>query len=254
MNGAAITVRDLTIGYGDFLVLRDLTFSVPRGSICFVIGPSGSGKTTLLRHLVGLDEPLRGSICIGREELCGAPPRERRRILDRVGVVFQTGGLLSSMTLGENVALPLGESTALAPGEVRAVVQLKLALVGLRGLEGLYPAQLSGGMQKRAALARAMALDPEVLFLDEPSSGLDPVSARRLDDLIVELRQSLGATVVSVSHDLDSLFAIGDQAFYLDVEQRTITASGPPHELLERTRDPHVRAFLTRGGERSARG
>jgi phospholipid/cholesterol/gamma-HCH transport system ATP-binding protein len=241
-----ITVTDLSVGFGSLVLLRRGSFTVRRGEIFFIIGPSGCGKTTLLRCMLGLETSLGGSIRFGRDEMVGAAPDERTRILRRCGVVFQSGGLLSSMTLAENVALPFG-GLGVAPAEVRAVSRLKLSLVGLSGFEELYPLQLSAGMQRRACLARAMVLDPELLFLDEPSAGLDPLNARRLDDLVLEMRDSLGATVVVVSHDLASIFAVADYAIYMDPQTRTLSTRGRPKELLEHAEDPQLRAFLTRG-------
>jgi len=248
-NGAEphITVRHLTMAYGDFVVMRDLNFTVNRGDVFIIMGGSGSGKTTLLRHLIGLIEPTQGEIFYGDENFTRADPEQRQRLLRRMGVLFQSGALWSFMTLAENISLPLEEYTDLSPTEIREVASLKLALVGLKGFEDYYPSQISGGMQKRAGLARAMALDPEILFFDEPSSGLDPISSRLLDDLILELRESLGATVVVVTHELASIFAIGDNSIFLDPERGTMTASGHPKELLAHSQDPNVRRFLTRG-------
>ncbi len=206
-NGARphITVRDLTMAYGDFVVMRDLSFTVYRGDVFIIMGGSGSGKSTLLRHMIGLEEPARGEIFYGEESFTKADPERRQAILRRVGVLFQSGALWSSMTLAENIGLLLEDNTDLSPEEIREVAALKLALVGLKGFEDYYPSEISGGMQKRAGLARAIALDPEVLFFDEPSAGLDPVSANLLDELILELRDSLGATVVVVTHDVASI-------------------------------------------------
>src|SRR5574342_227361 len=195
-----ITIRDVTMAYGDFVIQRDLNFTVRRGEVFIIMGGSGCGKSTLLRHLIGLMRPKQGDVLYGGESFWGAGPDERERMLQRFGVLYQSGALWSSMTLAENIGLPLGEYTDLTPGEVRKVASLKLALVGLKGFEDFYPSQISGGMQKRAGLARAMALDPEVLFFDEPSAGLDPISSKLLDDLILELRESLGATIVVVTH------------------------------------------------------
>jgi len=251
---AHITVRGLTVAYGDRVVLRDLNFTIGRGKVFVVIGGSGSGKSTVLRHLIGLGEPAAGEVYYGAESFTAAGPAERERILRGIGVLYQSGALWSSMTLAENVGLPLGEFTDLGPEEIQSVAALKLALVGLKGFEDYYPAEISGGMQKRAGLARAIALDPEVLFLDEPSAGLDPVSSRLLDDLILELRDSLGATVVVVTHELASIFAIADDCVFVDGETRTAIASGPPKELLARSTDPRVRRFLTRGAPQSEKG
>lgn len=242
-----LTVRNLTLRYGDFVVQRNLSFSVARREIFVVMGGSGCGKSTLLRNLVGLETPAEGEVLYHGRSFLRADPGERARLLRRMGVLFQGGALFSSMTLEENVALPLAAYTDLSPAEIRELVSLKLALVGLAGFEGYYPAELSGGMRKRAGLARAMALDPEIFFFDEPSAGLDPLSARRLDDLILEVRESLDATVVVVTHELASIFAIADRALYLDVEARTQLALGDPRALKEGAEDPRVRCFLNRG-------
>ena len=242
-----IEVRGLTMAFGDRVVMRDLDFSVRRGDVFVVMGGSGSGKSTLLRHLLGLLEPVEGEICYEGESFTAAEPEARARLLRRCGVTFQTGGLWSSLTLAENVALPIEEYTELPPAEIRELARLKLALVGLRGFEDYYPSEISGGMQKRAGLARAIALDPEILFFDEPSAGLDPVSARLLDQLILELRDSLGATVVVVTHELDSIFTIASNSIFLDTESRTIIASGDPHSLKTDAPHPAVRRFLNRG-------
>ena len=246
---AHIRVEHLTMAYGTFVLMRDLNFTVRRGAVFIIMGGSGSGKSTLLRHLIGLNEPAAGRVFYGDEDFTAAPPEVRERMLQRFGVLYQSGALFSSMTLLQNVMLPLGEYTDLRPDEMREVATLKLALVGLRGFEEYYPSQISGGMQKRAGLARAIALDPEVLFFDEPSAGLDPVTSRRLDDLILELRDSLGATIVVVTHELASIFAIGDDCVFLDPESRTMIATGSPKELLAHSTDPRVREFLTRGGD-----
>jgi phospholipid/cholesterol/gamma-HCH transport system ATP-binding protein len=242
-----ITVRDLTMAFGSFVLMRDLNFTVNHGDVFIIMGGSGSGKSTLLRHMIGLIEPARGNIVYGDKNFTQADPEERQELLRRMGVLFQTGGLWSSMTLAENIGMLLEEYTDLGPAEIREVASMKLALVGLKGFEDYYPSQISGGMQKRAGLARAMALDPEVLFFDEPSAGLDPISSRLLDDLILELRDSLGATVVVVTHELASIFTIGNNSVFLDPEAKTMTASGDPRELLAHCSDPTVRAFLRRG-------
>lgn len=244
-----IVVRDLTMAFGSFVLMRDLNFTVRRGDVFIIMGGSGCGKSTLLKHMIGLLEPAKGEIFYGERNFTTAPPEERERLLRRVGILYQSGALFSSMTLAENIGLPLGEFTALRPEEVREVAALKLALVGLKGFEDFYPSQISGGMQKRAGLARAMALDPEVLFFDEPSAGLDPISSRRLDELILELRDSLGSTIVVVTHELPSIFTIGNNGIFLDVDTRTMTASGDPKELRDHSPDPNVHRFLTRGAE-----
>lgn len=244
---ACITVKNLTMAYGDFVIQRDLNFSINRGDIFIVMGGSGCGKSTLLRHLIGLQKPAAGDVLYGSDSLWQAEPKHRQRLLQRTGVLFQSGALLSSMTLAENVALPLTESTSLSQSKIRDIVAYKLALVGLAGFEDYYPAELSGGMQKRAGLARAMALDPEILFFDEPSAGLDPLSAKLLDDLILNLRDSLAATIVVVTHELASIFAIGSNSIFLDAESRSIIAGGAPKRLLTESRDPKVLRFLSRG-------
>jgi phospholipid/cholesterol/gamma-HCH transport system ATP-binding protein len=246
---AHIEVRDLTMAYGDFVIQRDLNFTVKRGDIFVIMGGSGCGKSTLMRHLVGLKPPAHGQVLYEGVNFWDAETDERARIMRRFGILYQAGALWSSMTLAENVGLPLGEYTDLSSAEIREIVALKLALVGLAGFEEFYPAEISGGMRKRAGLARAMALDPDILFFDEPSAGLDPVSSRRLDDLILELRESLGATVVVVTHELPSIFAIGNNSVFLDAATKTMIASGDPHTLLAESQDPTVRSFLTRGTE-----
>lgn len=246
-SDALIEVRGLTMAYGSFVIQRDLTFTVNRSDIFIIMGGSGCGKSTLLRHLVGLKEPAAGEVLYDRVNFWNADPSDRQAIMKRLGILYQSGALWSSLTLAENVALPLGEYTDLRPGEIRDLVSLKLALVGLAGFEDFYPSEISGGMRKRAGLARAMALDPDILFFDEPSAGLDPISARRLDDLILELKSSLGATVVVVTHELASIFAIGNNSVFLDADTRTSIAGGNPHKLLAESREPKVRSFLTRG-------
>jgi phospholipid/cholesterol/gamma-HCH transport system ATP-binding protein len=244
---AHIAVQDLTMAYGDFIIQRDLTFTIRRGDIFIIMGGSGCGKSTLLRHLIGLKAPARGQVLYDGVSYWDAPPEEQERIKRGFGMSFQSGALWSSLTLAENVALPLGEYTDLGPGEIAEIVALKLSLVGLAGFEAFYPSEISGGMRKRAALARAMALDPEILFFDEPSAGLDPISSRRLDDLILELRDSLGTTIVVVTHELASIFTIGNNSVFLDPETRTMIASGDPKMLRDESPDPGVRQFLNRG-------
>jgi len=242
-----ITVQDMTMAYGDFVIQRDLNFTINRGDVFIIMGGSGCGKSTILRGLVGLKHPAKGKVLYEGKSFWEADPSERDRIMRNFGVSYQSGALWSSMTLAENVALPLTEYTDLSPGQIREVVSLKLSLVGLAGFEEFYPSEISGGMQKRAALARAMALDPEVLFFDEPSAGLDPISARLLDDLILELRDSLGATVVVVTHELASIFTIGNNSVFLDPETRTMLAVGDPKKLRDESPIPKVRNFLLRG-------
>jgi phospholipid/cholesterol/gamma-HCH transport system ATP-binding protein len=242
-----IIVRDLTMAYGSFVVQRDLTFTINRGDVFIIMGGSGCGKSTLLRHIIGLKPPAKGSVFYEETDFWQAAPQERDRIVRGIGVLYQKGALWSSMTLAENVALPLREYTDLSPARINELVALKLALVGLAGFEEYYPSEISGGMQKRAGLARAMALDPEILFFDEPSAGLDPISARRLDELILELRESLGATVVVVTHELASIFTIGNNSVFLDPDTKTMIAAGDPKALRDDASNPKVRTFLTRG-------
>jgi len=244
---AHITVRHLDMAYGDFVIQRNLDFVIRRGEIFIVMGGSGCGKSTLLKHLIGLMAPARGEVLFGDQDLWKADPAEQARLLRRFGILYQSGALWSSMTLAENVGLPLGEFTDLKPIEIRQISSLKLALVGLTGFEDFYPSEISGGMRKRAGLARAIALDPEILFFDEPSAGLDPISSKLLDDLILELRDSLGATVVVVTHELASIFAIGDNSIFLDADTKTMIAQGNPKMLRDECPDPKVRNFLLRG-------
>jgi len=242
-----ITVSHLTMAFDSFVLMRDLNFTINYGDVFIIMGGSGCGKSTLLRHLIGLEEPAEGEIFYGDENFTNAVSARRQEILRRMGILFQSGALWSSMTLAENVGLPLGEFTELRPDEIREIALLKLALVGLKGFEDYYPSEISGGMQKRAAMARAMALDPEILMLDEPSAGLDPVSSRLIDELILELRDNLGATIVVVTHALASIFAIGNNCVFLDAETKTIIARGDPKELLAHSQDPTVHRFLSPG-------
>ena len=244
---AQITVRNLTLGYGSVVLMRDLNFTVKRGDVFIIMGGSGCGKSTLLRNMIGLIEPTVGEVFYEQANFTRSDAEERRSFFRRFGILYQSGGLWSSSTLAENVALPLEEYTDLSPVEIRDIACLKLALVGLKGFEDYYPSQISGGMRKRLGLARAIALDPEVLFFDEPSAGLDPISSRRLDDLILALRDSLGATVVAVTHELPSIFAIANNSIFLDAESKTAIANGDPKELLAHSQNAKVREFLTRG-------
>lgn len=244
---AHIEVQDLTMAYGDFVIQRDLSFTIRHGDVFIIMGGSGCGKSTLLRHLIGLKAPASGRVLYDGVSYWDAPAAEQGRIKRGFGMSFQSGALWSSLTLAENVGLPLGEYTDLGPEEIAEIVSLKLSLVGLAGFEAFYPSEISGGMRKRAALARAMALDPEILFFDEPSAGLDPISSRRLDDLILELRDSLGTTIVVVTHELASIFAIGNNSVFLDPETRTMIATGDPKTLRDESPDPGVRQFLNRG-------
>ncbi len=245
-----IGCHDLTVGYGGFILMRNVSFSVRAGDIFFIMGGSGCGKSTLLRVLMGLKEPIAGTVTFRGHPYWPGNEEDRYQARRQTGVLFQQGALWSSMTLAENVSLPLQQYTTLPPAEIRSQAKLKLALTGLAGFEDYYPSEISGGMRKRAGLARALALDPAVLFLDEPSAGLDPVSSRLLDDLIAELRDSLGTTFVIVSHELASIFAIASTCIFLDNISRSVTASGNPHDLLADPKtDPATMRFLTRSGD-----
>jgi len=246
-NNAHIIVNEMTMAYGDFVIQRDLNFTVNKEDIFILMGGSGCGKSTLLRHLVGLKTPTKGSVFYQGIDFWQTSEQQRNELMRHNGILYQSGALWSSMTLAENIGLPIGEYTELNNAEIKELVSLKLALVGLSGFEDYYPSEISGGMQKRAGLARAIALDPEILFFDEPSAGLDPVSAKLLDDLILELRDSLGATLIIVTHELASIFAIGNNSIFLDSESKTMIASGDPKILLNECDDPRVQQFLTRG-------
>jgi len=237
------------MAYGSFVIQKDVTCTINHGDIFIIMGGSGCGKSTLLRHLVGLKSPAAGRVVFDGTDFWGADDDVRESLTRKFGILYQSGALWTSLTLAENIALPLREYTSLSKADIAELVSLKLALVGLAGFEEFYPSEISGGMQKRAGLARAMALDPEVLFFDEPSAGLDPVSARRLDDLIIELRDNLGSTIVVVTHELASIFAIGTNSVFLDPVSKTKIAGGNPNTLLAESEDPRVREFLTRGEE-----
>ena len=241
---SVVRLDRLTIAFGENVIQRDLDFEIVPGTIFAIMGPSGCGKSTLLRHMIGLHEPAAGRVFLGGEDFWALEQYERNRLLQEVGVLFQGAALWSSMTVAENVALPLELFTDRSPALIADQVAFKLALVGLAGASDVYPAALSGGMRKRAGLARALAMDPKVLFLDEPSAGLDPLSARRLDTLILRLRATLGVTVVMVTHELDSLFAIADDCLYLDSETKTAIARGSPRDLQKHSEHAQVREFL----------
>jgi phospholipid/cholesterol/gamma-HCH transport system ATP-binding protein len=248
----SLRVQALTVGYGENAVQHDLSFEVKPGSIFAIMGGSGCGKSTLLKALIGLLRPSAGSVHVNGEDYWAVRAAERADLDRRFGVLFQSGALWSSMSVAENVALPLQMFTRLDKSSIDALVQLKLSLVGLPGAGALMPAELSGGMRKRAALARALSLDPEILFFDEPSAGLDPVSAARLDELILDLRDGFNTTVVLVSHELLSLFAICDDGIFLDAESRTAIAHGSPKTLRDDCEHPTVRAFMHRDGSRGS--
>ena len=241
-----ISVTGLTMAFDDFVIQRNLSFDINQGDIFIIMGGSGCGKTTLLKHLVGLKRPAQGEVYFGTTNFWESGEHEQELIKRRFGVMFQGGALWSSLTLGENVGLPLHEYTDLEQAEIDDIVAFKLSLVGLAGYEEFYPSELSGGMKKRASLARAMALDPEILFFDEPGAGLDPFNSRRLDELILQLRDSLGTTIVIVSHELASILAIGNNSVFLDEETRTMIGYGNPSELIDHSPEAKVRAFLRR--------
>jgi phospholipid/cholesterol/gamma-HCH transport system ATP-binding protein len=248
-EGAIIVVRGLTAAYGDEVILKDVSFEVSRGEVFVVLGGSGCGKSTLLKHLIGLYRLAAGEVLIDGGNLATATGADRQRILRRFGVAYQSGALFGSMTLSENVTLPIEEFTRLSLDAREVISWMKLKLVGLEAFGNHLPAEVSGGMQKRAAIARAMALDPAVLFLDEPSAGLDPVTSAELDALILELREALGMTFVIVTHELASIYAVADRVIMLDKSKKGIIAEGRPEELRDHSTDPYVRRFFRREAE-----
>ncbi len=243
----AIDVGSLQCGYDGRTILKDVSFQVRQGEIFFVIGGSGCGKSTLLRNLIGIHTPMHGAVKFFGESFSDAHARRRRNLLKTFGVLYQGGALWTSLTLRQNVELPLEEYTTLSRREREEIATLKLAQVGLTGSEDFYPAEISGGMKKRAGLARALALDPAILFLDEPSAGLDPITSRKLDDLVLQIRDLLGTTMLVVSHELASIFSIADRVIMLDREQQGVIAEGNPRQLVAESRDPRVQEFLRRG-------
>ena len=245
-----LEVRNLTVGYGDFVVLEKLNFTVYEGEIFIILGGSGCGKSTVLKHIIGLDKPISGDIIISGISMVNSSEQARGELSRKFGVLYQSGALFSSLTLEENVALPLKEFTELSPDMVSSVAKLKLSLVGLEGFEQFLPSEISGGMKKRAGLARALALDPKILFFDEPSAGLDPISSADLDRLILDLRKNLGCTMVIVTHELDSIFSIADRVIILDKDKKGIVEEGDPSELRKNSPNEWVRKFLNRSNMR----
>ena len=243
-----ITVTHLDAGY-DTPLIQDISFEVQRGEIFVILGGSGCGKSTLLKHLIGLNAPLKGEIRINGDRIFGSSPDERTRAIRHFGVTYQSGALFGSMTLLENVCLPLESFTCLPRAACHRIAEMKLDQVGLRAYIGSFPSGISGGMKKRAAIARAMALDPEILFLDEPSAGLDPVTSAALDRLILRLRDTHGVTVVMVSHELASIFAVANRCIMLDRQTRSVIAEGAPSLLRDQPPNATVRAFFNRESE-----
>lgn len=242
-----IEAKDLTIAYGDFIVMKNISFQVNKHDIFIIMGPSGCGKSSLLNTMTGLKKPEKGKVFVRGYDFWYSEKTVQDEIMRKCGVMYQSGALFSFMTLAENIALPLQQYTKYSQCEIDELVSLKLALVGLAGFEDFYPSELSGGMKKRAGFARALALDPKIVYFDEPSSGLDPISSKLLDDLIIEINQSLGTTIVVVSHELSSIFSIGTNSIFLDMEEHTITGKGNPKDLLQNPPNNNVLTFLTRG-------
>ena len=244
---AQIIVKNLNISYGDFVLMENLNFSINKKDIFIIMGGSGCGKSSLLKILVGLKRPDVGEVIIDGVNFWKAKDKVKNRIMQRCGVLYQSGALFSSMTLAENIALPLQQYTNYSKSDIEDIVSLKLALVGLAGFENFYPFEISGGMKKRAGLARALALDPKIVYFDEPSAGLDPVSSKLLDDLIVKINESLNTTIVVITHELSSIFKIATNSIFLDVNTKSILAQGNPKEILNTTENETVLKFLTRG-------
>lgn len=244
---AMIEVKNLTMGYGNYVLQQNANFVVNRGDIFIIMGGSGCGKSSMLRVLTGLLPPLGGDVFIDGVNIAKASATQMEEIRKKSGILYQSGALFSSMTLAENIALPLQQYSNYSAAEIKELASLKLSLVGLAGFDDFYPSEISGGMKKRAGLARALALDPEIVYFDEPSAGLDPISSRNLDDLIIEINRSLGTTIVVVTHELASIFAIGTNSIFLDPMTKSILAKGNPHDILKNPPNREVWEFLTRG-------
>ena len=244
---AMIEVKNLTMGYGSFVLQQNADFTVNKGDIFIIMGGSGCGKSSMLRVLTGLLPPLQGEVIIDGVNIAAASSVQLENIRKKSGILYQGGALFSSMTLAENIALPLQQYSSYSAAEIKELASLKLSLVGLAGFDDFYPSEISGGMKKRAGLARALALDPEIVYFDEPSAGLDPISSRNLDDLIIEINRSLGTTIVVVTHELASIFSIGTNSIFLDPKTKSILAKGNPHDILKNPPNREVWEFLTRG-------
>ena len=247
MSAAVIDVKGLSVGYGDYVLLHDADYQVNKGDIFIIMGGSGCGKSSMLRVLTGLIKPLKGSVVVNGTDMTTATAEDVQRIREKSGILYQSGALFSSMTLAENIMLPLQQYSDYSATTIRELASLKLALVGLKGFDDFYPSEISGGMKKRAGLARALALDPDIVYFDEPSAGLDLISSHNLDELILELNRSLGTTIVVVTHELSSIFTIGNNSIFLDAASKTILARGNPKELLKNPPNETVYEFLTRG-------
>lgn len=242
-----IDVKGLSVGYGDYVLLHDADYQVNKGDIFIIMGGSGCGKSSMLRVLTGLLPPLKGQVIINGVDMVNGKADDIQKIREKSGILYQSGALFSSMTLAENIMLPMQQYSDYSPTTMRELTGLKLALVGLKGFDDFYPSEISGGMKKRAGLARALALDPDIVYFDEPSAGLDPISSHNLDELIIELNRSLGTTIVVVTHELASIFTIGNNSIFLDAASKTILARGNPKELLKNPPNKEVYEFLTRG-------